>query len=105
LQLFRENDIDLPLKTQGWVKSSLAAIYHDSDYGWNYRYYGRESTVIEGYINKLAAAVEAKHQRSENEQTKSKPSILGELAENKSAVASRQSEDNLRRDKKAQTEL
>ncbi|NMA25855.1 MAG: hypothetical protein GX936_09355 [Clostridiales bacterium] len=61
LQLFREYGIELPLKTQGWVKSSLAEI-HQTDHGWSYRYYGRPSTVIHDYLDKLAEAVEIKHQ-------------------------------------------
>jgi hypothetical protein len=108
LQLFRENGIELPLKTQGWVKTSLAEIYHSEDYGWSYRYYGRESTVIEGYINKLVDSVEAKHRLLESEkdspeQQKKKPSMLGELAENKNVVASRQASTTTA--KKEQTEL
>lgn len=62
LQVFRENGVELPLKTQGWVKSSLHSIYHNEqqDY-WSYKYTGRPSTVIHDYIEKLVAAVQSRH--------------------------------------------
>lgn len=63
LQLFRENGVELPLKTQGWVKSSLYSIYFHADQEWSYRYSGRPSTVIHGYLDKLAEAVEKKYQQ------------------------------------------
>lgn len=71
LQLFRENGIKLPLKTQGWVKSSLAEIHHTGDNGWSYSYYGRKgsqgSTVFRGYIKELADAIQYKRQYAQAE--------------------------------------
>ena len=61
LQVFRENGIDLPLKTQGWVKSSLAEIYYnEKSEDWSYRYYGRPSSVIQPYIDELVAMIQAR---------------------------------------------
>jgi hypothetical protein len=69
LQLFRENGIELPLKTQGWVKSSMVEIYPHRDGDWSYRYSGNPSAVINGYINKLVEAVQVKYaQTAESEQ-------------------------------------
>jgi len=71
LQLFRENGIELPLKTQGWVKSSLANIHRDGDNGWSYNYYGGKgsqgSTVFKGYIKELADAIQYKRQYAQTE--------------------------------------
>lgn len=115
LQLFRENGIELPLKTQGWVKSSLVSIFCYPDGEWSYRFKlnGGASKVMDSYLNKLVETVETKYWQlnSEKEKTNApkkqngKPSIIGELAENKNTIASRQAEDSLRRDKKEQTEL
>ena len=83
LQLFRENKIDLPLKTQGWVKKSLAGIkYNSSNEYWTYSYYGRPSTVIMDYLSRLVSAVEAKN----IEPTKEKPSILKDIEETQKIV-------------------
>lgn len=67
LQLFREYGIELPLKTQGWVKSSLAEIHCTHDQGWSYQHYGRASTVIHEYLNQLAEAIEIKHRDTPTE--------------------------------------
>ena len=64
LQLFRENGITLPLKTQGWVKSSLHSIYHDDKYGWSYRYRGRESSVILDYVKQLVVKMDHKYEQA-----------------------------------------
>ena len=112
LQLFRENGIELPLKTQGWVKTSLAEIYPKTNNNkWSYRYCGNPSTVITDYINKLVEAVTAKHQNLEtvksiaSEQSKDKTSILGAITENKNAIAANDKTNADNRDKKVQTEL
>lgn len=72
LQLFRENGVELPLKTQGWVKSSLRTIYYHDDY-WSYRYVGRPSTVIHGYLDKLAKTIEKKHEQQPEPDTDVEP--------------------------------
>lgn len=71
LQLFREYGIELPLKTQGWVKSSLAEIHCTPDRGWSYQHYGRASTVIHEYLNQLAEAIEIRHQPIPTEECES----------------------------------
>ena len=61
LQVFRENGIELPFKTQGWVKSSLTEIYYDDKTkDWSYRCYGRPSSVIQPYIDELVAMIRAR---------------------------------------------
>ena len=47
MQLFREHEIPVPLKTQGWIINSLHSIRYDPQIGeWNYRYFkgSRNST-------------------------------------------------------------
>ena len=62
LHLFRQNGVDLPLKTQGWVKSSLVRLFYSED-SWSYSYRGRESTVFFGYLQQLAEAIEKKYEQ------------------------------------------
>ena len=64
LQLFREYEISVPLKTQGWVIKALHSIeFEERVGGWSYRYFksSRNSTVFSGYLLQLALAVEAKY--------------------------------------------
>jgi len=59
LQLFRENSIDVPLRTQGWIKSSLTAVQYRDDRAY-YSCCGSKSSVICEYISKLRDAVQEK---------------------------------------------
>lgn len=62
LDLFRAYDINLPLRTQGWVKKSLSQIKKE---GYSYR--GNDSEVFMTYLTKLREAIEnepEKHLRS-----------------------------------------
>jgi len=56
LELFKLYNINLPLRTQGWVNTGLAEITKDS-----YRYYKNKhkgnSTVISDYLDKLREAI------------------------------------------------
>jgi len=61
LQLFRENNITLPLRTQGWVKSSLARIQRTGVNDSIYYRRGRDSTVIGGYILQLIRVLDEKY--------------------------------------------
>lgn len=63
MQLFREHEITVPLKTQGWIVKSLHSIYSVND-SWNYRYYktAKDSTVFGGLLDKLTEAVKTKEQ-------------------------------------------
>lgn len=64
LHLFRQNGIDLPLKTQGWVNSSLVRLfYNESDNFWSYSYRGRDSTVFYSYLERLAEVIEKKYEQ------------------------------------------
>ena len=60
LQLFRENGVDVPLRTQGWIKSSLIYI-QCPDSSISYSCYGPKSKVISDYITKLRDAVQEKN--------------------------------------------
>jgi hypothetical protein len=42
----------------------MVEIYPRRDGGWSYRYSGNPSAVINGYINKLVEAVQAKYAQS-----------------------------------------
>jgi hypothetical protein len=66
MQLFREHEIILPLKTRGWVISSLHDIYYNENRErWNYHYTGNDSTVFNGYLPLLISAVQTKQQFEE----------------------------------------
>ena len=56
LDLFKLYDINIPLRTQGWINSGLAEINADS-----YRYYKSkhkgDSTAFSGYLKKLREAI------------------------------------------------
>ena len=61
LQLFRENNIGVPLRTQGWIVSSLACIQRVSGDDATYWRRGSTSSVIETYILKLIHVLEEKY--------------------------------------------
>jgi len=75
LQLFRLNGIDVPLKTQGWIKSALYRVYPNERDGWNYSYYRnhKESQSFNGYFDKLVAAVERKYEQTPETDNMSEP--------------------------------
>ena len=63
MQLFREHDITVPLKTQGWIINALHSIEFDEQNDrWSYRYFNssKNSTVFSDYLSKLVLAIEAK---------------------------------------------
>jgi hypothetical protein len=61
LQLFRENGVELPLKTQGWVKSSLTEVQFSGKGHCGCSYSGYGSSVIFGYINTLIDRIDDKY--------------------------------------------
>ncbi len=64
LHLFRQNGFDLPLKTQGWVKSSLVRLfYNESGNYWSYSYRGRDSTVFHSHLERLTEAIKKKYEQ------------------------------------------
>jgi hypothetical protein len=66
MQLFREHEINVPLKTRGWIIRSLDDVYyHEGDAQWSYHYIGRPSTVFEDYMARLASAIQTKQQYEE----------------------------------------
>jgi len=74
LQLFRLNGVDVPLKTQGWIKSSLHSLYYNENQSfWSYRYRGRESTVFMDYEHQLVDAVERKYEQTPETDNMSEP--------------------------------
>jgi hypothetical protein len=63
MQLFREHEIVVPLKTQGWIINSLHDIYYnESREDWGYHYTGNNSTVFFDYLPRLVSAVRTKQQ-------------------------------------------
>ena len=68
MQLFREHEISVPLKTQGWIINALHDIHYDERRNdWNYKYYtkSKDSTVFCGYLSLLVSAVQTKQQFEE----------------------------------------
>ena len=69
MQLFREHEIPVPLKTQGWIINSLHSIRYDPQIGeWNYRYFkgSRNSTKMYDLLSKLSAAIQTRQQFEEH---------------------------------------
>lgn len=69
MQLFREHDITVPLKTQGWTIKALHSIWFDEQSkSWTYSYFksSRDSTVFSDYLNLLVNAVHVR-QEAKNE--------------------------------------
>jgi hypothetical protein len=68
MQLFREHDISIPLKTQGWIINALCDIEYDADREkWTYHYFKghNNSTVFRDYLPSLVSAVQTKQQFEE----------------------------------------
>ena len=66
LQLFRENGVKLPLRTQGWVKSALHSMDYNKARGcWNYRYFRshKDSTTFLEYFGFLEQAIQEKEKQ------------------------------------------
>ena len=64
MQLFREHEIPVPLKTQGWIINALHSIRYSPESGqWDYRYYkgSRDSTKMFELLPKLSAAIQTKN--------------------------------------------
>jgi len=62
LHLFRKYDIVVPLKTQGWIKSSLHSVYYGENYhDWSFRYFGNLSNSFGGCFNQLVGAIEREY--------------------------------------------
>lgn len=85
MQLFREHDISVPLKTQGWIIKSLHSLEYDVKRDeWSYRYYksSKNSTVFFDYLNRLVSAVQTKQQFEENSQSSDDSRYYDNSAEN-----------------------
>jgi len=68
MQLFREHEISIPLKTQGWIIKSLADIHYSENHDeWSYNYFtkSKNSTVFFDYLPLLISAVQTKQQFEE----------------------------------------
>lgn len=63
MQLFHENGIALPIRTQSWIRSSLTEICPSGDDGWTYHYglYGKPSQTFCRYLDRLTEAIENKY--------------------------------------------
>lgn len=69
MQLFREHEIPVPLKTQGWIINSLHSIWYEPQNGeWHYRYFkgSRDSTKMFDLLSKLSAAIQTRQQFEEH---------------------------------------
>lgn len=69
MQLFREHEIPVPLKTQGWIINSLHSIRYEPQNGeWHYRYFkgSRNSTKMFDLLSQLSAAIQTRQQFEEH---------------------------------------
>ena len=62
LHMFNVYDIEVPLKTQGWIKNALVDIYCNND-SWSYKYYSSSanSTVFQEYLDRLIESIKVKY--------------------------------------------
>lgn len=64
LHLMKKYDINIPLKTQGWINQALANIFYDeSDNSYSYQYYksSKDSTTFSKYLDMLVSKINAKY--------------------------------------------
>lgn len=64
LHMMKLYDINVPLKTQGWINQALANISCENDYGeYSYSYYtsSKNSTVFNKYLQELIRKVNGKY--------------------------------------------
>lgn len=76
MQLFREHEILVPLKTQGWIINALHSVQFDPEQDkWQYRYYKKnsDSTKMSELLPMLSAAVQTKAQFAENSEPANDP--------------------------------
>lgn len=66
LYLMKKNCIDVPLRTQGWIRKSLLEVNFEVDGRLSYSYIGRKSKVIFEYLDLLLASIE-KNKKAVNE--------------------------------------
>jgi len=68
MQLFREHEISIPLKTQGWIIKALHSIEFDEQrQRWSYHYFKghKDSTVFSDYLQLLVSAIQTKQQKED----------------------------------------
>ncbi len=55
----KKHNINVPMKTQGWINQALTEIYFDEEYGWSYKYYksSADSTVFHKYLKQLVEVI------------------------------------------------
>lgn len=71
MQLFKEHDITIPHKTQGWIINALADIhYNGKREEWDYNYFikSNDSMAFSKYLPLLVSAVQTKQQYEEMNQ-------------------------------------
>ena len=57
----KKHNINVPLKTQGWINQALSTIKYNEEYGWSYIYYSSsaDSTVFMKYLKELVNKVKS----------------------------------------------
>ena len=63
LHLMKENNIEIPLKTQGWINKALYSIFTGEDGIYTYNYYNtsKNSTVFQKYLTELIEVIKIKN--------------------------------------------
>jgi hypothetical protein len=64
LYMMKQYNINVPLKTQGWINKALAKIEYNQEWNdYSYRYYksSANSSVFNKYLNQLIRAIKEKH--------------------------------------------
>jgi len=65
LHLMKFYNINVPLKTQGWINKALADVFYNNDNEcWSYQYYtsSKNSEVFSEYLDKLITAIYKKYE-------------------------------------------
>lgn len=81
LYLMKKYNVDIPLRTQGWINNSLSCIEVRNN-SYTYRYYNRNSTVFIGYLHELVARIKEAHgciSAEEKERSEENKSALDDI--------------------------
>lgn len=65
LHMMKMNNIDVPLKTQGWINKALANIfYNDGEYSYQYYTSSKDSKVFIKYLDQLIKIIQNKYTKT-----------------------------------------
>lgn len=72
LALMYKYEIDVPIRTKGWINNSLVSIDYEGNDNFSYKYYNRTSTVFSDYMQELKQKIKAAYGILTTEEEKKK---------------------------------